>query len=132
MLRILLAEDDECLGRVYERAFRFASFDVELVRDGEETLQKLTTAKVLPDAIVMDIMMPKLNGFDLLVTLRNDSRYAAVPIVILTNSFVKHEAERFLSAGADLYFIKIEHQTKEVVEKIQELIKTGRLSVAKT
>lgn len=125
-MKIFLIEDDEYLGRVYERAFRFAEYEVELIRDGHAAPQKLSVEDPLPAAIIMDIVMPQINGFDLLIMLRKDSRYAAVPIVMLTNSFSEHDTERYFAAGADLYLVKIEQQTEDVVSKVRELIRTGR------
>ena len=129
MQKLFLIEDDEYLGRVYERAFRFAGFEVEIIRDGEEALRTLSNIDSVPVAVIMDIKMPKIGGFELLQAVRKDPRYNQVPIVMLTNSFTENEPKRFLDAGADLYLIKIEEQTKDVVQKVQEVINKGRSPV---
>lgn len=129
-MKIFLIEDDEYLGRVYEKAFRFAEYEVELIRDGNAALQKLSAENPLPAAIIMDIIIPEINGFDLLVMLRKEVRYVSIPIIMLTNSFSEHDTERYLAAGADLYLVKIEQQTKDVVNKVRELIHTGRAVAA--
>jgi DNA-binding response OmpR family regulator len=126
MQKIFLVEDDEYLGRVYMRAFHFAGFEVELAQDGEVALESLSCMDPLPEVIILDVLIPKKDGFEVLQSLRKDPRYIQVPIVMLTNSFVEHDTERFLSAGADLYLLKIAEQTKDVVQKIGELIKKGR------
>jgi DNA-binding response OmpR family regulator len=126
MKKIFFVEDDEYLGRVYERAFRFAGYDVQLLQDGELAWKALQDSEQLPDIIIMDIMLPKVNGYDLLCALRKQNRFDTVPVAMLTNSFAEHDQEKFLSAGADLYMVKIENQTKDIVRQIEELISKGR------
>ncbi len=117
------------MGRVYERAFRFAGYEVQLINNGQMALDLFTAGlDPLPAAIVSDIILPSLNGYDLLVAVRKDARYDTVPIIILTNSFAEHENVRFLAAGADAYLVKIENESKQIVEKIGGIINTGRAS----
>jgi DNA-binding response OmpR family regulator len=127
--KIILIEDDEFLGRVYERAFRFAGYEVQLVNNGQMALDLFAAGlSPLPAAIVSDIILPSVNGYDVLVGIRKDARYETVPVIILTNSFAEHENIRFLDAGADAYLVKIENESKQIVEKIGEIINTGRAS----
>ena len=79
----------------------------------------------------MDIVMPKMDGFDLLQNIRKDTRYEHVPIIILTNSFAEKEEQRFIDAGADLYMVKMKEKTKDVVQKTSELIQKGRIITQK-
>ena len=110
---------------MYERAFRFSGHEVILAYDGEVALKELKNIKEVPAAIVLDIMMPHMNGLDLIINLRQDPRFKEVPMIVLTNSFHKEEADHFLSSGADLYLVKIEHPSNEVVEKVEDLITKG-------
>ncbi|MFA6095617.1 MAG: response regulator [Candidatus Paceibacterota bacterium] len=121
MNRILIAEDDVFVSRMYGRVFRAAGFEVETVPDGEVALARLAQDP-LPSIILMDIMMPKMGGFELLERIKKDPRLTRLPVVVLTNSFVADDEKRFLGLGADLYLIKIENSAKDVVRKIENLI----------
>src|SRR3989344_6701839 len=127
MGRIYFAEDDEYLTRVYERAFRFAGHEIEILQDGAKALDAISKADPLPSVVILDILLPVMSGFDILTVLRKDTRLDGVPIAILTNSFVEGDREKFLSSGADIYMVKIENEPKDVVEKISALIKIGRV-----
>jgi DNA-binding response OmpR family regulator len=128
---IFLLEDDLEMSRMYERAFHLAGHEVVLARDGAEAVKMLNEVPATPKAIILDIMVPKINGLELLHGLRDDPRFKETPIAVLTNSFYKDDADRFLAAGADIYLVKIEHQIKEVVEKIEMLIKTRHADAVK-
>jgi len=123
MNTIFLAEDDEYIARVYTRAFRIAGYELVVVTDGEAALQSLSSIDPLPQAIILDVSLPKTSGLNVLKSLRSNSRFEHIPVAILTNSFPKETEEQFKSAGANLYMIKIEYKPGEVVEKIEQLIK---------
>ncbi len=111
---------------MYERIFRLSGHDIELAYDGASALEKLQKMEEVPAAILLDIMMPNMNGLTLIQNLRKNPRFAKVPIAVLTNSFYKEDEQYFLSKGADLYLVKIEHKADEVVKKIEELIVKGK------
>ena len=120
--KILIVEDNMEIARMYERAFRLNGFETVVVHDGEDALKALEASQELPAAIVLDVVMPHMNGLDFILHVRAQERYKAVPIAVLTNSFGKEDADRFLSEGADLYLVEIDTGASEVVEKVQELI----------
>ena len=122
--KIFLVEDNMEVSRMYERAFRLRGHEVELVYDGETALDKIRASDPVPEAVILDVMIPHMNGAQLLKEIRSDPNLAKVPIAILTNSFHRDNADEFLALGADLYMVKIEHQSKQVVEKIEALIDT--------
>ena len=124
--KVFLVEDNLEISRMYERAFRLHGHQVEIAYDGETALEKIKAADPVPNAIVLDVMIPHMNGADLLRELRADPRLAKVPVAILTNSFHKDDADQFFALGADLYLVKIEHQSKQVVEQIEALIHKHR------
>ncbi len=126
--KVFLVEDNLEVGRMYERAFRLHGYQMDIVHDGETALAKITAESTLPDVIILDAVLPHMNGSQLLEHLRANTRFARVPIVILTNSLVSREDEkRFAELGADLYLVKIENQPKQVVEKIEDLMHRGVL-----
>lgn len=119
---VYLAEDDMLMVRMYERLFRLSGFELEMALNGEEAVSKLQTLKQKPAIILLDIMMPKLDGFEVLKFLKESAQFKDVPVVVLTNLAGKDAAARALEMGAALYLIKSEYQPKEVVEKIKEII----------
>lgn len=122
MKKVFIIEDSKEMSRVYERAFRLNGYVVEMAHDGQSALDRLLSAKDAPSAIIMDINMPGINGYDLLKRLRGEAALKDVPMVVLTNSFFKDDSEKFLSQGADLYLVKIEQDFTEIVGKIDKLI----------
>jgi len=120
--RVFLVEDNLEVSRMYERAFRLRGHEVELAYDGETALEKIRRAEVPPEAIILDVMIPHMNGVDVLREIRKDQKLAQVPVVMLTNSFHKDDEAIFLDLGADMYLVKIDNQSKEIVEKIEALI----------
>ncbi len=122
---ILIVEDDEYVSRMYERAFRLGGHETDVAYSGDEALKKLADSPQIPAALLLDVMMPNMNGLALLEAVRGQERFNAMPIVILTNSLHREDAEQFLSAGANLYLVKIEHQSKQVVEQVETLIREG-------
>ena len=118
---IVIVEDNAELSRMYERVFRLQGYNVVVYDDGEKALQGLTSGE-LPAAIIMDVIIPKMSGLDLLRNVRGDHRFDPVPILILTNSFVEANAQQFLSQGADLYLVKIEHEAADIVQNVETLI----------
>ncbi len=128
MKKILIVEDDQDVGRMLERAFRFSGFKTDLVHDGESALKHLRKSEELPSAIIMDVMMPKMSGLDLLMNIKQESYLKQIPVMILTNSFLKENAEQFFKLGADMYLVKIEHKEADIVKKINELIESKNIS----
>jgi chemosensory pili system protein ChpA (sensor histidine kinase/response regulator) len=130
MSSIFLVEDDEYIMRVYERAFRLAGHSITIATDGEMALKDLSEMKDLPSAIILDVMMPKKNGENVLRELRADARYANIPIAVLSNSFHEDQVHRFKELGANLYMVKIDNKPSDVIEKIEGLIRTSDSLVA--
>ena len=119
---VFIIEDDSLMTRVFERLFRLSGFEVEAAADGGDALEYLKTATPKPDLILLDIMMPKVSGFDVLESLKNNPELKMIPIVVLTNVAGKKEAERAVEMGASLYLIKSEHDPGEIVEKAKRVM----------
>lgn len=122
MIKIFLVEDDPLMVRMYEKTFKLSGYEVEIAFDGEEALSKLQKMKPKPTIILLDIMMPKLSGFDVLRELKKNPDLKSVPVVALTNLAGKDDAEKALELGAVLYLVKSQYDPKEVVEKVKEVI----------
>ena len=120
MIKILIVEDDPLMCRMYQKIFSFEGYQVETAADGEEGLEKarITT----PTLILLDIMMPKMNGLQVLEKLKADPTTNKIPVIMLTNLAGTQDAETALSKGAVKYIIKSEQEPKQVVEMVKEII----------
>lgn len=119
---LFMAEDDPLMSRMYERAFRLAGDDLVIAHDGEEAITLLQKADPKPAVILLDIMMPKINGFDVLRKIKEDEKLKNIPVIMLTNLAGDSDAEKALSLGAVLYLVKSQYNPKDIVAKVKEII----------
>lgn len=119
---LFLAEDDPLMSRMYERAFKLSGYNIEMAADGDEAISKLEKMEVLPTVILLDIMMPKQNGFDVLKHIKENDKLKKIPVIMLTNLAGQEDAEKALSMGAVLYLVKSQYDPKEIINKINEII----------
>ena len=122
MITIFMAEDDPLMSRMYERVFRLNGYTLEMAFDGEEALLKLQKMAEKPTIILLDIMMPKMSGFEVLKKIKEDAAFENIPVIMLTNLAGQADAEKALGMGAVLYLVKSQYNPKEVVDKIKEII----------
>lgn len=115
--KILLVEDDETLAMVYEQRLQLEGFDVRHSKDGESALKD--AVEYHPDLILLDVMMPKLNGFDVLDILRNSPQTRNVHIVMLTALSQPKDAERAKELGADDFLVKSQVVIGDVIARIK-------------
>lgn len=120
-IKILLIEDNPFLLNMYATKFELENFKVVMAEDGEKGLK--TAIKEIPDIILLDIMLPKMDGFEVLKGLKEEKSTQAIPVILLTNLSQKEEVERGLSMGANDYLIKAHFMPSEVVDKIKEVLK---------
>ncbi len=121
MKTILLIEDDPFLVEIYTTKLRGAGYKVNLTNNVEDALRKTREAK--PDLVVLDIVLPKLDGWEFLKAIRQDSQFKDLKVVILSNLGQKEEIDKGVGLGAIKYFIKAEHTPSEVMEEIKEILK---------
>ena len=122
MPHILLIEDDNLLAGMYQERLTEEGYKVTLAVDGEEALDKTTGV----DLILLDIMLPKLNGFEVLKKLKENSRTRHIPVIILTNlgsQNANQDANLALALGASDYLVKSFHLPDQVVDKINFKLK---------
>jgi DNA-binding response OmpR family regulator len=115
--KILLVEDDNALAEVYRSRLELEGFDVKRVANGELALS--TAQEFKPDLIVLDAMMPKINGFDVLDIIRNSPELANVRVVMLTALSQLKDKERAKELGADDYLVKSQVVISDVVDRIK-------------
>lgn len=117
---ILLAEDDVLLVRLYQRKFAHDGFDVRVAMDGQEALLAIMQEK--PDLILLDIMMPKLNGLEVLERLKKNVETKGIPVIVLSNLSRGEDINRALELGAAAYLLKSDTLPSAVVAKVKEVL----------
>lgn len=120
MAKILIVEDDPLMSRMYQKIFTFEGYDVEMAGDGQEGLEKTKTGK--PTIILLDVMMPKMNGLQVLEKLKLDPDTKAIPVIMLTNLAGQQDAETAMSKGAVKYIVKSEYEPKQVANMVKEIL----------
>ncbi|OGF83192.1 hypothetical protein A3B18_00580 [Candidatus Giovannonibacteria bacterium RIFCSPLOWO2_01_FULL_46_13] len=119
--KILLVDDDEFLLDMYSIKFREAGFTVELSRGGEDALNFLRQG-MTPDVILLDIVMPNIDGFEFLRIVGKENLKKASKIIVLSNLGQKEDIEKGLALGASDYIVKANSTPSEVVNKVKELL----------
>ena len=115
--KLLLVEDDAALSAVYKARMELEGFEVREVNNGEDALAAATDFK--PDLILLDAMMPKISGFDVLDILRNTPETANIRIIMLTALSQPKDKERAESLGVDDYLVKSQVVIGDVVERVK-------------
>jgi DNA-binding response OmpR family regulator len=115
--KILLVEDDEALAQMYRMRLEAEGFVVEHVANGEDALS--VAVKFKPELILLDAMMPKISGFDVLDILRNTRETANIHIIMLTALSQPKDKERADSLGVDDYLVKSQVVIADVIERVK-------------
>ena len=118
--RILVVDDEQDLVVMMSKALKYQGYEVITASDGQEGLEKAKTEK--PDLIVLDLMLPKINGYKVCGLLKKDTRYAKTPIILFTAKANAEDIELGKSIGADAYITK-PYDRDALLSKIEELIK---------
>jgi CheY-like chemotaxis protein len=120
MSKILLVEDDVIESRMYQRLFTEEGFDLITMENGVECRQKAIDDK--PDIILLDVMMPKMNGFETLDVLQTDPETKKIPIVMFTNLSGSHYADEALRRGAAKFVVKSQFDNNQLIQMIRDII----------
>lgn len=118
---ILLVEDDSFISGMYYTKLVSLGFKIEIAEDGEVAWEKLQQDP-LPDLVLLDVVLPKKDGFEILEALRGAERTKKLPIILLTNLGQKPDVERGIKLGANDYIIKAHYTPTEVVDKITNVL----------
>ena len=123
--KVLMADDDAMLLDMYRERLSLAGYAVEATSNGEALLAKLKEFK--PDIIMLDIMMPKLDGYATLASIKSDPSTKDIPVIMLTALMRDFNKEKAMEGGADDYLIKSEAMPSDVITKIEQvLVKYGK------
>jgi CheY-like chemotaxis protein len=117
---ILLAEDDRFLRKAADTALRRHGFSVVTATNGEEALEALRTMK--PDLILLDLIMPKVQGFEVLRSVKENPATAHIPVIVLSNLGQEGDVKRAMESGATAYFVKANLTLEEMVTQVESVL----------
>lgn len=121
MPKILIVDDDPLLVTMYEQKFKKDGFEVATALDGKEGLKKIKEEK--PTAVLLDIMMPKMNGLEVLEEVKKDRKIKDIPVILLTNlARGEEDIYKGLEMGAVAYLVKSQIRPSQVVAKVKEIL----------
>ncbi|MEK7631746.1 MAG: response regulator [Patescibacteria group bacterium] len=120
-ITVALIEDDPLIADMYTMKFTKEGFDLQHAADGEAGIALVK--KMKPDIILLDIIMPKMDGFQALKLLRADSEFKTTPIIMLTNLGQEEDVQKGREFGATDYFIKTNFTPAAIVDKVKTLLK---------
>jgi CheY-like chemotaxis protein len=118
--KILIIEDEEILLDLLEKKLKNLGYDVFVARDGEAGLKVMRER--VPDLILLDIIMPKMGGFEVMEEMKKEEKLKDIPVIIISNSGQPVELDRAKKLGAKDWLIKTEFDPQEVIEKVAKQI----------
>lgn len=124
-ITILLAEDDAFIARAYQDGLSRDGFEVAVAPDGQSAMEQIRAQK--PDLILLDLIMPIKNGFEVLEDIRKENELKNIPVIILSNLGQESDIEKGKSMGATDYLVKSDYSMKGVIEKVRSVL--GRAEI---
>lgn len=117
-IKIVIVEDDAMLLKYISASFRTdGGFEVHTAADGEAGEHTIKEQK--PDIVLLDVIMPKKNGFEVLKEIKKDPTTAKIPVIVLTNLGQQKDVDQAKKLGAADYLVKVDLQVSEIVEKVK-------------
>lgn len=118
--KILIVEDDSTLQKALGEYLLSEGFEVEIALDGEEGIRR--AKKTNPNLVVLDIILPRKDGYEVLKELKDDENTKNTPVILLTNLGSLSDVEKAIKMGATTYLIKADYTLEDVVKKIREIL----------
>lgn len=118
--KILIAEDDQFLSKIYQTKLSKEGYGLYIASNGEEALEKAKTN--IPDLILLDMIMPKKNGFEVLKELKETENLKTIPVIVLSNLGQNSDMEKAIGLGAKDYIIKTDIAFSSLLTKIQKYL----------
>ncbi|HSX05057.1 MAG TPA: response regulator [Candidatus Saccharimonadales bacterium] len=120
MTKVLIVEDDQLMSRMYMRVFTFEGFEAQLAENGQAGLDKLK--EFTPDIILADMMMPVMNGEEMLEKLKANPATQGIPVIMLTNLADPQAAEETVAKGALQYIVKSKYSPQEITALVKDVL----------
>ena len=119
--KILLVEDDQILAKLYQTKFQKEGYEIQLAYDGQEGLDKLKA--FTPDIIILDLIMPRVDGFSFLQKVKPDPDLSKIPVLVLSNWGQESDIKRAQELGAKDFFVKADISLSQMIEKVKKYLK---------
>lgn len=120
MKKILFIEDESALQKTFDEILRQEGYEVISALDGETGLREAESEK--PDLILLDLILPKINGFDVLKKLKEKEETREIPVIVLTNLEGAGDVQKAVELGAKTYLVKANYSLEEIVKKIKKTL----------
>ena len=117
MKKILIIEDEEIILDLLQKKLSQEGYEISVAKDGEEGLKLMKEVK--PDLVLLDIVMPKIGGFEVMEEMQKEDQLKSIPVIVVSNSGQPVEIDKAQALGAKDWLIKTEFDPKEVVEKVK-------------
>jgi DNA-binding response OmpR family regulator len=118
---ILFIEDESTLQKTFGKLLRSEGYEMKSALDGESGFR--TAKEEKPDLIILDLILPKMNGFEVLAELKKDEETKSIPVIILTNLETMSDIDKALELGATTYLVKVNYSLSDVLDKIESTLK---------
>lgn len=118
--KVVIVEDDDHISKVYEIKFAKEGIKAVVARDGEEGVAVILAEK--PDMIILDLMVPKKDGFAVLEEIKKSPDIVNTPVIVLSNLGQKVDQERALALGANEYLVKVNQPIQEIIDKVKNYL----------
>ena len=118
--KILFIEDESALQKTFGDILKQEGYEMTSALDGETGLKLAQTEK--PDLILLDLVLPKMHGFEVLQALKGDEKTKDIPIIVLTNLEGMGDLEKALDLGATTYLVKASYSLEEIIQKIKKAL----------
>lgn len=119
--KIIVAEDDKFLANAYRVKLTKAGFEVHMASDGQEVID-LLSKPIVPDILILDLVMPNMDGFGVLTKLKANPTWSKLPIIVASNLGQKEDIDRAQSLGAKDYIVKTDLSLNDLIVKIKKIV----------
>src|SRR5215510_4483559 len=120
MKKILLIEDDQIVANIYRNKFIIEGFQVEIALDGQIGFELVRSFR--PDAVILDLMLPKLTGVELMKKIRSEPEFESLPVIVFSNTYLTHLVQEAWKAGATKCLSKSNCTPKQVIEVMRSVL----------
>lgn len=118
--KILIIEDDRYISKMYQLKLSLEDYDVQVAENGKQGVDKIK--EFMPDIVLLDILMPELDGFEVLKIVKADPATKEIPVLIMSNLGQEDHVEKGMKLGALGYIVKSQYTPSKVVEKIKSVL----------
>jgi CheY-like chemotaxis protein len=125
MSKILIIEDEDIMRDLLQKKLSQEGYEISVARNGEEGLKMMK--EVVPDLVLLDIVMPKMGGFEVMTEMQKDDALKNIPVIVVSNSGQPVEIDKAQELGAKDWLIKTQFDPQEVIEKVKKQLSPAEI-----